>query len=352
MKLLGLISSNDDQYIGNSLNLSSRSYVSRRVWWLRVKSVDFLLTFECPAECKHCSYKAGPNREGYMRLTDAERYLKELTDIQPLQCLTVHGGEPFLYFEHLKRIIEKAKELEIPRRWVLTNGYWAETKEIAKEKLNELKEAGLTCITFSVDGFHQEYIPLKTVRNGIEAAIDVGFERITVDSYSLGQLNLDNFYNSVTRKAIESLKELDNKVEFNVYPLDFEGRAAELAEYVEPKAEPPKGECKLPSWISGDLENPEGIEIDFEGNVTLCPGICIGNTRVQSLTEIIQNYNCHAHPILSIINKEGPIGLLKDAISKGFKKHQKFINECHLCYEMRKFLMRYYPQHLAPANCY
>jgi hypothetical protein len=319
---------------------------------MRVKRVDFLLTFKCPSKCKHCSYKGGPERSGYMKLVDAERYLQVLTDAHPLQSITVHGGEPFVYFENLKQIMKRAKELEVPRRWVITNGYWAKTKEVAKEKLIELKEAGLMCITFSVDGFHQEYIPLEYVKNGIEVATNVGFERVVVDSLFLGSLNSDNFYNNLTRRVLENLGEL-GEVEINRGQVDFEGRAAEfLASYVESKAEIPRGKCQLPFWIGGDLKNPEGIEIDFEGNVTLCPGICIGNTKTQSLTQILEGYDCLEHPILSILSEEGPIGLFKVAIEKGFNQNAKFIDECHLCYEVRKFARHYYPQHLAPENCY
>jgi len=318
---------------------------------MQIKSVDFLLTFKCPSKCKHCSYKAGPERTGHMKLADVERYLKELTNTQPVQAITAHGGEPFLYFELLKQIMKKAKELKLPRRWVITNGYWAKTKAIARRKLVELKEVGLQCITFSVDGFHQEYIPLESVKNGIEVAASLGFEKVCVDSYFLVDPNSDNSYNILTRNALERLGELDN-VEINRYQADFEGRGAELVKYVETKAELPAGKCPLPFWIGGNLKNPKTIEIDFEGNVTLCPGICIGNTKTQLLSQILQNYDYHAHPILSIIAEKGPIGLLEVAVAKGFIQHQKFVNECHLCYEVRKFLRPYCPQYLAPEGCY
>lgn len=339
-------------FVGNGLNSSSGFCLFPGVEYLmQVKGVDFLLTFKCPSRCKHCSYKAGPERIGYMKLVDADRYLKELTDTQPIRSVTVHGGEPFLFFELLKRIMEKAKELEVPRRGVITNGYWAKTKAIAKKKLIELKETGLTHITFSVDGFHQEYIPLENVRNGIEVAANVGFEKVWVDSYFLGDPNSDNSYNILTRSAIEGLGKLEN-VEMNRYQADFEGRGAELAKCVESKVEIPVGRCPLPFWIGGDLKNPDVVEIDFEGNVTLCPGICIGNTKTRSLVQIFRSYDYREHPILSVIAEQGPVGLLKTAIAKGFRQHRKFVNECHLCYEMRKFLSRYYPQYLAPANCY
>ena len=318
---------------------------------MKVKGGDFLLTFKCPSKCRHCSYKAGPERTGHMKTADAERYLKELTDTQPLKSIAVHGGEPFLYFKLLKHVMKTAKELKLSQTWVITNGYWAKTKTKAEKKLTELKNAGLTCITFSVDAFHQEYIPLETVKNGIEAAATVGFERVCVDSYFLASPNSDNPYDILTRKTLEKLGKIDN-VEINKWQARIGGRAAELAKHLPPKPETPTGRCQLPFWIGGNLKNPEAIEIDCEGNVTLCPGISIGNAKHQSLAQILQNYNYRDHPILSIITEEGPIGLLKIAKAKGFKENQKFVNECHLCHETRKFLRPHYPTHLAPASCY
>lgn len=319
---------------------------------MQLKSLDFLLTFKCPSKCKHCSYRAGPERTGFITLEEAEKWLTDLSKTQALQAITVHGGEPFLYFGILKGILKKAKELDIKERWVITNGYWAKDAKIAERKLFELKEAGLLCITFSVDAFHQEYIPIDTVRIGIEAATKIGFEKVAVDSYILGMEDLNNEYNIMTRYATSHLKDLTN-VRFAKFPLDLEGRASDyLVDFVEPSSKIPDSKCQFPFWLGGDLKNPEGIEIDHEGNVTFCLGICIGNAKDQSLNDIIENYNYQKHPIIKIIEEEGPIGLIQLAKEKVYKEDKKFINECHLCYEMRRFLQPHYPEYLAPASCY
>jgi len=319
---------------------------------MQLKGLDFLLTFKCPSKCKHCSYRAGPERTGFITLEEAEKWLTDLSKTQVLQAITVHGGEPFLYFGILKGILKKAKELDINERWVITNAYWAENEEIAEKKLSELKEVGLKCITFSVDAFHQEYIPINTVKTGIEAATKIGFDKVAVDSYILGTEDSNNEYNIMTRYTISHLKDLTN-VRFAKFPADLEGRAVDfLVDYVEPATEAPAGRCQFPFWLGGDLKNPEGIEIDFQGNVTFCPGICIGNAKDQSLNDIIKNYNYQKHPIIKIIAEEGPIGLIQLAKEKGYKEDKKFINECHLCYEMRRFLQPHYPEYLAPASCY
>jgi len=319
---------------------------------MQVESADFLLTFKCPSKCKHCSYMAGPQRKGSMKLQDAEGYLKELVDTQPLKSVGAHGGEPFLHFKLLKAIMRKAKQLGIAETWVITNGYWARNQTTARKKLRGLQEAGLSNITFSVDGFHQEHIPFKYVRKGIEAAAWLGFNRVSVDSYFAVGQDASNFFDISTRNLLKSLEDLDN-IEIHKRRADLEGRGAtELCKYAKLGNKIPSGRCKLPFWIGGNLKSPRGIEIDFQGNVTLCPGICIGNTRKKRLTQILQDYDVDEHPILSVIDKEGPIGLLRAATAKGFVRQQGFADECHLCYEMRKFLRRHFPDHLAPSTCY
>lgn len=98
-----------------------------------VKNVDSLLTFKCPAKYQHCSYRAGLNRVGYINPKEASKYLKELTEIQPLQSVWTHGGEPFLYFSYLEHIIKDAKKLGIPRKGVITNSFWEKILKLQRK---------------------------------------------------------------------------------------------------------------------------------------------------------------------------------------------------------------------------
>jgi hypothetical protein len=287
-----------------------------------------------------------------MNLHDAQRWLQELTETQQLQTLTVHGGEPFLYLDALVEILKSAHKLNIPQRWVITNGFWATTEAIARQYLRALKDAGLTCITVSADAFHQEYVPLKKIRNCITAALDLDFKRVCVDSYFVIGPHADNLFDTSTSSILERLGALPG-AEINQYRAGFDGRATDyLVEFVEPKLHIPDGKCRLPAWLGGNLKNPEACEIDFEGNVTLCPGICIGNCKHESLAHIINHYNYHHHPIIRVIAQQGPRGLLTLAQENGYKADATFVNECHLCYEMRRFLHTFYPHHLAPQACY
>lgn len=321
---------------------------------MNLKAVDFLLSFKCPAQCRHCSYQAGPNRQKVMNPWQANAYLEELTQTQSLEGMTIHGGEPFLFFKELTQILQKAKELAIPKRGIITNGFWADTNKNAQKKLMQLKEAGLKDITISADVFHQEFIIIEKVRQAILASIKVGFDHIWVDSYFLGGLDEENEYNHQTKEILSQLKDLSNhsSVEFNHYPVSFNGRAADLTKLLDLSSEIPVGSCPFPFWISGDLQNPGTVEIDAHGNVTLCPGICIGNTNKESLPTILENYDCSNYPILALVAERGPKGLLELAKEKGYKQIQSFYDECHLCYSIRQFLRPFYPEQLAPINCY
>jgi MoaA/NifB/PqqE/SkfB family radical SAM enzyme len=319
---------------------------------MQIKGVNFLITFRCPSGCKHCSYKAGFHRTGFMHVSHVSTWLRTIKERHPLECVTIHGGEPFLYLDIVKHILTEAKLLAIPRVWIITNGYWAKDGRTTERKLQELRKAGLSCITVSIDAFHQEYIPVEQVKRAIEYSLVLGFDTVAVDSYFLGSEKDDNQYNIQTEQILQELQAFTD-VHFSRYPLRLEGRGAEtLASCVKTRQEIPSGTCRFPFWLGGDFHNPETIEIDFEGNVTLCPGLSIGNARNESLMDILERYDARTHPLISILNQKGPVGLYDLAMNKGYDGIHAFVDKCHLCYEMRKFLRPYYARFLAPSVCY
>jgi hypothetical protein len=287
-----------------------------------------------------------------MSTDDARIWLKQLVETQPLKWLTLHGGEPFLYLELMIEILHLANELDVPRRGAITNGFWAKDQETARQILESLKHAGLNSITFSVDGLHQEFVPFERVSQAIEVATIVGFEKVWIDSYYIQSLGAENQYDRATEKLLDEIANV-NGIEISSYKVDFEGRgASHLIEFATLLDELPNGKCQLPFWLGGNLKSPEVVEIDYEGNVTLCPGICIGSARNDLISKIIEGYDYRNHPIIRVLEKEGPLGLYHLAETLQLKPDSAFTDECHLCYEMRKILHRHYPNHLAPAQCY
>ena len=319
---------------------------------LQINGIDLLQTFKCNAKCRHCVYRAGPERHERMDVQKASDWLAELVEFFPIQTLTVHGGEPTLFFNDLCSIIGKARELGIDQRGIITNGSWATDEMAAITRLRALKDSGLTRITFSLDAFHLEYIHLELIKNGISAATHCDFEKVCVDSYVINQERLNNPYDIRTKESLLNIGYFEG-VEFSMYPVGFEGRASDkLTQYREVHKSIPSGPCKAPFWLGRSLGDPKVVEVDPEGNVTLCPGISIGNVEKSSIAEVFEEYEHNLNPIVSVIVEKGPKGLYEMAIQRGYRKHTSFVDECHLCYEMRRFLRPYYEDILNPSSCY
>jgi organic radical activating enzyme len=310
---------------------------------MNITGLDFLVTFKCNSQCKHCCYEAGPERHGSMDADRARAWLTELDAIRPLKSITIHGGEPFLCFDTMLSILEKARDLGIPQRWVISNGFWAKDRNVADEKLTALKNSGLTAITLSIDAFHQEYVDFDAVKSAVECALKQNLDAVTVDSYFLLSEDHRNTYNARTREYLSRLAG-NPGLQLHSFVASFEGRAARLpVEHGFTEEKIPGGKCCPPFWLGSSLKDPDTIEIDARGNVTLCPGISIGNAIKQSLTDIISQYEYTHHPIVKIIVEQGPIGLYRLAQSYGYQGNDRFVNECHLCYEMRKYLRKHQP---------
>lgn len=317
-----------------------------------IEGLDFLLTYACVSQCSHCLYHAHPQAQGVMTVDDAQAYLNQAGEIQ---WISIHGGEPFLYFETLLGIIESAQAVDIGEIWVMTNCYWAHSFSHALEKLRKVKEAGCTHIWISADAFHQDFIPLERVKIALKASRACSFENIIVNSLYLASDQDQNKFNKKTRHILSELGSLDDTItrweSFSIgVALSVVGRAAETLAPLLDQTPPPQGACVLPPYLGKDIDSPQAFEIDPYGWVLLCPGVSVGNAKKTSLSHILNTYDPTSIPILNILREDGPKGLLKEAEMKGYTPGM-YVNECHMCYEVRKFLRKDYPN-LVPGICY
>jgi len=172
-----------------------------------------------------------------------------------------------------------------------------------------------------------------------------------LDIRYLGSPKLENSDNLYTKEIVAQLGNLEGIELYEGEPL-YIGRAAKfLSQKVRQKSRIPRDRCEG-IWAAGTLENPEGVDIDQYGEVTLCPGISIGNAKRTNLSQIIKHYSYRKHPIIAKIVEHGPYGLIDLVKNKESIYSSRYANACHLCYEIRKMLRPYYPQFLAPKNCY
>lgn len=318
---------------------------------MKLKGLDIILTYECTGRCAHCCYRCGPGRDRTMSVAEVEAYLAGVAD-QPLEWILLFGGEPFFFPELLRASVELAAHQA--GVLVFTNGGWATDPDTARQRLADLQEAGLDYILFSVDAFHQANIPLERIAIGIEAARELGFSTIEIDSRCLGQPEADNAFNRRTQADVARLAELCDLSGVNVHrgPARMVGRAADqLSPFLPTSSAAPRA-CTLPGYLGGNLRAPTTVEIHPGGWVNLCAGLALGNAQERALSEILTGYDPDEHPIIQVLVEEGPQGLLGLAQRHGFSLPGGYVDGCHLCYQARRFLRPHYPDELAPAHPY
>ena len=195
-----------------------------------LNKIEFVITYACTGRCKHCSegdHTSCGERIDPQIAADAVRKIGLEYDIKTVMTF---GGEPLLYADAVYEIMNAAKELSIPKRQVITNGYFSKNADQIREVAVRLAECGVNDLLLSVDAFHQETIPLETVRVFATEAKKNGIP-IRLQPAWLVSARDDNPYNVKTQDILDSFADMGISVnEGNViYP---EGNALKyLAEY-------------------------------------------------------------------------------------------------------------------------
>ena len=195
-----------------------------------LKKIEFVVTNACTGRCKHCSegeHSACGEHIDPEAAADAVRKIAAEYDIKTVMTF---GGEPLLCTDAVYAIMTVAKELNVPKRQVITNGYFSKNAERIREVARHLAECGVNDLLLSVDAFHQETIPLHVVKIFAAEAKKCGIP-IRLSPAWLVSTADNNPYNVKTREIIGSFADLKIPVgEGNViFP---EGNALKyLAEY-------------------------------------------------------------------------------------------------------------------------
>ena len=174
----------------------------------QLNKIEFVVTYACTGRCKHCSegdHSSDGCRIDPMIASDAVRCIASEYDVKTVMTF---GGEPLLHTDAVYAIMNAAKELDIPKRQVITNGYFSKDKKRIGEIARGLYLCGVNDLLLSVDAFHQETIPLDTVRYFAAEAKRCGIP-IRLQPAWLVSKGDNNPYNEKTREILESLSDLN-----------------------------------------------------------------------------------------------------------------------------------------------
>lgn len=163
--------------------------------------IECLVTMACTGRCIHCSEG---DHDGCTEHLDAElaaEAIRKLCAHYRITSLMTFGGEPLLYPEAVCRIHQEAADLGIPRRQLITNGFFSKDPERIRAVARGLADSGVNDLLLSVDAFHQETIPLEPVLRFAESAVKHGIPIRLQPSWLVSPEDR-NPYNDRTRELI------------------------------------------------------------------------------------------------------------------------------------------------------
>jgi len=256
--------------------------------------------------------------------------LAEAKKLGTVDCVSLEGGEPFLFYPIMVRAVEEAAKLGF-RVEVLSNCYWASCPEDAVEWLLPMAKAENVELSLSSDLHHGESWAIEEVKNAVKAANEL--------SMKVGILSI-----KYPKAEAPCPKEIEG-AKVGLSELMYKGRAvSELAPDAEKKAWREFTKCPYEKLV-----DPERVHVDPLGYVHVCQGISIGNAWQKPLSKIIGEYDPSKNPILEPLIRGGPVALVEkfDLPHDGF-----YADACHLCYAARCMLRKNYPDILAPDEMY
>lgn len=231
--------------------------------------IEFVVTTACTGKCKHCSQGDHTDCTDNIDKNTAADAVRKIAEKYTITSVMTFGGEPLLYPETVCEIHKAAKEMNIPERQLITNGYF--TKDLAKISLVAfmLKRSGVNEILLSVDAFHQEAIPLPYVKVFAETVISEGIPLKVQPAWLVGS-DADNVWNNKTREILSEFREMG--IEENegniIFPsgnaLKYLGEYFDMSkEYKSPYKEDPADLRALCFSANGDILGENVYEKDI-----------------------------------------------------------------------------------------
>jgi sulfatase maturation enzyme AslB (radical SAM superfamily) len=261
----------------------------------------------------------------------------------------ITGGEPFLFWDHLLEILEQAQKQNLGKIDLIeTNGFWATSEKIIRQRLKRLNELGMNRFKVSTDPFHQEYVDIEPVRRLAEMAVEIlGSERVLVrwqkylenpiDMKSLSPAELEQQY----IKAIKG------------YPCRFTGRAAgKLAKLATCSSTRIEHRHRASRKLLVGFSSAKGVDIDSLATYRACSGHCWQHQP--GARRYLGAVRSSKRRFYRTLFNRGPYGLLAEAEKQGYKRAEFYAGKCHLCTSIRQFFFKNGIEKsvIGPAECY
>ena len=299
---------------------------------------NLVLTYRCNFSCDHCLSNCGPNRKETMSLEQARYYIDETVSNIKVHNVGFTGGEVFLCYDLVRELTDYTyQQYGIPGG-VVTNCFWANSRETAKQIITELYHSGLRTMVVSCDSFHLQYVPAESIRRVVHQALALGIS-VTVNTVVTkdGSICKNDIPNLL---ALSPADMQNNLILKEIGPLRL-GRAAQAIRsenYIDTQHEQYfNGSC--PFVMVTPTITPNGCMYacccfgDAEVNSSDLIGYC-GNANEEPLGQVY--YKMQNNLLFHLLSRHGPYSLLKTVKEKrpDLKVRERYLGTCDVCVEL------------------
>lgn len=156
-------------------------------------TLSIITTHKCTAACDHCCFHCTPKLEKAIPVPHIHRYLEQATEVESLKLAVFTGGECFMLGKDLDELVGTATRNGLRSRFV-SNGYWAISPRVARQRLERLVHRGLGEANFSTGDAHEKYVRPEYVIHGAAAAAEMGLPvSVMVELRPQSTFDLDGF---------------------------------------------------------------------------------------------------------------------------------------------------------------
>lgn len=289
----------------------------------------FWLTMRCNAKCDFCLASSGPDAKGAdMDMVDALRWVGELNRIPSIKEITFLGGEPFLRFDDMIKMVSLFNGK--PR--FATNGFWGKDPHQADRIARALARTGkIADVSLSTDKSHQKFIPIEYIKTCLDALVNVGIKTqilVVGDEDEWADVRDDIFDHCDARPHRKKVNLYIGRRGIN--PNGRGDDACDLKEFPISKFFYDEKPCfGYPSILAnGDVIPCTCAPVD------IAPGspLILGNAKQETLAEILSRYEKSA--LAAVSRQQNRYKILFDALKTGGKSEllkSTYTHRCALC---------------------
>lgn len=293
--------------------------------YVNLKRVEFLVTERCTSRCIHCSNSSKTPSNTVIGLNKAKQILNRVSEEYRIESVMTFGGEPLIYPGETIEILKYAKDIGIPTRQLITNGYWSNKREVANQILDRLKEAEVNDILLSVDYFHQEFLDFSIIEYVVSQFSSRDFSNVRLHPCWYQSPEGDNPYDDSTRNYLQKLKKYHIPVSCGntLFP---SGRAIEsFPELFIPLDDISQISCSSIPYT----ERPDNIESICINPDGLINSLCLGHKM--EVDEFLTSYNPFKDEKMKLFLEKGVSALYKDDFDLS-----QFYSVCNACRALRE----------------